>query len=370
MERLQIGEIINKLRKERKVTQEQLAGFIGVSTAAVSKWESNLSYPDITLLPVLASFFNVTIDKLLNYNIELSNEEVMKIYSECESCFSRGDDVDKVIELCMNYISKYPGSYFLKFRIGYLFFIYSWKGGSEEKAGEMMQKAIGLFEDVADNSSDIDIVEPSLFELGALYMSVGEQDKAVEALNKIRKSQCDPNDLLAAIYIEQNKHKEARKLLQGKLYQSIFYISHVCMGLANSYLKSGEDFGMVEKYYNLAINIKKSLTPNGEETLSLSTEYLHLATSCLEADKTAKAIESLKTMVEYMKKSDINQIQDINNIWCFSELETREKTITMNLYENIFKMFEDPRFDTIREHEDFISILETIKRLEDKSLKM
>lgn len=84
MEKLSIGEVIYRLRKEKGITQEQLANFIGVSTAAVSKWESETSYPDITLLPVIAIFFNVTIDTLLNFKIELSDEEVMALFSECE----------------------------------------------------------------------------------------------------------------------------------------------------------------------------------------------------------------------------------------------------------------------------------------------
>lgn len=56
MEELLIGEVVYKLRKEKGITQEQLANFIGVSTAAVSKWESGTSYPDITLLPAIATF--------------------------------------------------------------------------------------------------------------------------------------------------------------------------------------------------------------------------------------------------------------------------------------------------------------------------
>lgn len=86
---IKIGKVIQRLRKERNLTQEQLAKFIGVSTPAVSKWESGNSYPDIELLPLLADFFNVSIDKLLNYKIDLSEEEVMKIYKELESGFAR-----------------------------------------------------------------------------------------------------------------------------------------------------------------------------------------------------------------------------------------------------------------------------------------
>lgn len=77
--KLHIGEVIYKLRKEKGVTQEFFANTVGVSIAAVSKWENENSYPDITMLPSIARFFNTTIDKLLSYEVEISNEEVMKL---------------------------------------------------------------------------------------------------------------------------------------------------------------------------------------------------------------------------------------------------------------------------------------------------
>ena len=60
-----ISENIKRLRRERNLTQEALANFIGISFQAVSKWECGDAYPDITLLPVIANYFQVTIDELL-----------------------------------------------------------------------------------------------------------------------------------------------------------------------------------------------------------------------------------------------------------------------------------------------------------------
>ena len=54
-----IGNKIRELRKQRGITQEQLANRIGVSFQAVSKWENNIALPDIALAPVLASYFGV-----------------------------------------------------------------------------------------------------------------------------------------------------------------------------------------------------------------------------------------------------------------------------------------------------------------------
>lgn len=368
MDKLPIGEVIFKLRKEKGVTQDQLAKFIGVSTAAVSKWESKISYPDITLLPVLATFFNVSIDKLLNFKIELSDEEVIKIYEECEALFSSGN-LDTAKEKSKSYILKYPSSYYLKLRMAFLFIMYSWKSLQEEKCKKIICYAIELLEDVAQNCSKEEYVEQALFQLGAYYPSIGEEDKAIEALNKIHKSVYDPNDILPSIYIQKKEFKKARELLQGKLYKSIFDISNACMVLANSYMKDEKDINMVEKYCNLSLNIKKTLLNHERSVLNLSMEYLHFAEAYLKFSETDKAITMLNKMLEDMKYNDINNPENICKLWCFNELPQRgKKTITMNLYENIFKIFEEPVFDSIREREDFTGIMKELKKLENRSL--
>ena len=59
-----LGKKISELRKEKSFTQEELAEKLGVSPQAVSKWENDLSCPDIMLLPELASLFDVSIDEM------------------------------------------------------------------------------------------------------------------------------------------------------------------------------------------------------------------------------------------------------------------------------------------------------------------
>lgn len=367
MNKLSIGEVIFKLRKEKAITQDQLGNFIGVSTAAVSKWENGASYPDITLLPILATFFNVSIDKLLNFKIELSDEEVMKIFSECEAIFSSGD-LDKAMDRSKELVSKYPGSYYLKLRIGFLFNMYSWKGNGEGKYMDMIGYAIELFEDIAQNCSKVELVEHALFQLGAFYPSIGEEDKAIDALNKIHKSELDPDGILASIYIQRNELKRARELLQSKLYKSINDISLVSIGLASSYLKGEKDLKMVEKYYNLSISIKKAFSSGGDSVLGLSMEYLNLAETYLKFNEKKKSMDMLQKLVEDIRINDINNPCKFSSIWCFEDIPQGERTITMNLYENIFKIFEQPVFDLIRKSDDFIGIMNELKDLEGKSL--
>ena len=67
---MNIGNKIRELRKQQGITQEQLAESIGISFQAVSKWENNIALPDITLVPVLASYFGVSMDELFDFNLK------------------------------------------------------------------------------------------------------------------------------------------------------------------------------------------------------------------------------------------------------------------------------------------------------------
>jgi len=62
---MKLGLTISKLRREKGMTQEELAEKVNVSAQAVSKWENDISMPDISVLPVLAEIFDVSIDELL-----------------------------------------------------------------------------------------------------------------------------------------------------------------------------------------------------------------------------------------------------------------------------------------------------------------
>ena len=73
---MNMHEIIRNRRRELGLTQEQLAGKLGVSAPAVNKWERAGSYPDITLLPVLARTLGVDLNTLLSFQEDLTDQDV------------------------------------------------------------------------------------------------------------------------------------------------------------------------------------------------------------------------------------------------------------------------------------------------------
>lgn len=118
---IKISENIKRLRREKRITQEELALIFNVTPAAVSKWENNETYPDITLLFPLSHFFGVTIDELMGYDYMLVEEEIKKAKEEIHNAWYVDNDWDKAKELVVAARLNYPNDY--EIMVQYLFFV-------------------------------------------------------------------------------------------------------------------------------------------------------------------------------------------------------------------------------------------------------
>ncbi len=106
---IRIGENIKRLRKAKSVTQEQIAEVLGISVTAVSKWERNETYPDITLLFPLAHYFEVTLDELMGYDEEKIQTEIAKTLEDYRSIWLT--EPEKARKLIKKAYKEYPDDY-------------------------------------------------------------------------------------------------------------------------------------------------------------------------------------------------------------------------------------------------------------------
>lgn len=88
MSELKLNEQIAFLRKQKGITQEDLAQALGVTNQSVSKWESGVCCPDIQLLPELAKYFNVSIDEIMGYK---PADTFYDVYLKIKSLFEATD---------------------------------------------------------------------------------------------------------------------------------------------------------------------------------------------------------------------------------------------------------------------------------------
>ena len=72
---MSFGENLKNVRKQRGITQEELAEILGVSRQAISKWESDNGYPETEKLLLLSKTLNISLDYLMNDASEMQKKE-------------------------------------------------------------------------------------------------------------------------------------------------------------------------------------------------------------------------------------------------------------------------------------------------------
>ena len=85
MKKETLGMMIASLRKEKGMTQLELAEKMGVTDKAVSKWERDISCPDINTIPKLAELFGISVDELMRFKVESSSEDKKDIANMIET---------------------------------------------------------------------------------------------------------------------------------------------------------------------------------------------------------------------------------------------------------------------------------------------
>ena len=140
---LNIGENIKRLRREKKITQEQIADYLSISVASVSKWERNETYPDITNLIPLAHYFNVTLDELLGYDEEKTKMEIKDVLDKFH--YSWNKDYQKALTIITEAYKKYPNNYDIMH-----WYMWTIAGGSADNDKDVLLANKELFTNICD----------------------------------------------------------------------------------------------------------------------------------------------------------------------------------------------------------------------------
>ena len=105
---IKLGEKIKSLRKQKNISQEVFAGYLGVSFQAVSKWENGNTMPDVTMIPAIASFFGVSTDELFDFNLYEMEKQVEEICLEAYRF--RFTDAAKSEKILRDGLQRFPGN--------------------------------------------------------------------------------------------------------------------------------------------------------------------------------------------------------------------------------------------------------------------
>ncbi len=294
MKEINIARTIVNKRREKALTQNDLANHIGVSKASVSKWETGQSYPDVTLLPQLAAYFNISIDELMGYEPQMSKENIRKLYLKLSSDFA-STSFEEVLDNCREITKKYFSCFPLLFQIGALLVNNSMESGNMEKTFSVIAEAKELFIRVKKESEDAELKQLALNMEAFCALTQGNPIEVIELLEGTSRKIISSETLLAPAYQMAGKPREAKSTLQVGIYQHMLSL----FGAFPDYLMLCSDNSeLFEKTYTRASAIAEAFDLKRLHPSVLMKFYLLSAQGYAMLGNTNKAIEILEDYTE------------------------------------------------------------------------
>lgn len=216
---IEIGTVVKNKRKEKGITQQQLADFIGVSKASVSKWESNQSYPDITLLPLIATYFDISLDDLFNYNTQLSNKQIRQIYQTLQTDIKTKPS-DEILGTIQRFIRRYYSNYKFVLHMG-LFIINHLDilSNNPNENKEILELAKELFVHVKLNATDSYLQNYATALAGYTLLQLGEGREVLNLLGENISFDYGTEILILHAWQMIGANTKAKEVAQANIYQ-------------------------------------------------------------------------------------------------------------------------------------------------------
>ncbi|WP_301110157.1 helix-turn-helix transcriptional regulator [Sporosarcina sp.] len=217
---LRIGSIIQRERKRMQVTQDTLAAYCQVSKASVSKWEKGQSYPDITLLPKIASYFDLTVDELLGYERQLSKEEIQKRYLRFAQRFGK-EPFEELFEEIEEQVKEYYHDPAFLLQMSVLLLNHHMLSTD---APAVLEKTKQWLVRITQLSEDIWVLRQANSLRATTALMQADPETTLELLGGVIKPSLGDEIILATAYEQLDDKEQARRVIQVMMYQNVIYL--------------------------------------------------------------------------------------------------------------------------------------------------
>ncbi|WP_107571856.1 helix-turn-helix domain-containing protein [Clostridioides difficile] len=364
MNELNIAKTLILKRKEKGITQDELANYIGVSKASVSKWETRQSYPDITFLPQLATYFNITVDELICYEPQMMKEDINKLYNKLCKDFTAKPFDEVMIEI-REIIKRYYSCFPLIFRMG-LLIVNHYDIVDEKKRELLIDEALEIFIRIQETCNDIDICRQAKNMEATCYILLNQPIQVIDLLQNSNFPMINESILLAQGQMMNGQIDEARETFQLGAYQNLISLVQNLVGI----LQNADKLQMkeIERRILAISNIFELDTLSPATMLSA---YLTQTQINLIHEDNEGAIKSLRKYVD-LATSDIYPIT-IHGDDFFDKLDrwiseigigiTRDDTIVKAGIVAAIK--NNPMFSVLSENKEYKFLIEKLSLLEE-----
>lgn len=231
---MKLGTNIKSMRKERELSQEQLAEVMGVSTASISKWETGQTAPELTMLMGLADYFEVSVDTLMGH--EVSGNRVETLLAEMDRA-EEENDFSQAKEIAEKLLRNYPNSAEVVERVANCYYRIRVKTDDKKAIETSIELTKRLFALEADETGMKRF--ELLGSLGNQYSMAGNWKMARECYTK--GNVCNVNDReLAYLLTSEEKDKEAITAISDVWAKNMYFILMDIIKMAEGWKNLGE----------------------------------------------------------------------------------------------------------------------------------
>lgn len=328
---INLGEKIKELRLRDGRTQDALASELGVTAQAVSRWEKEICFPDMEIIPSIANYFGVSIDELFGYDNERS-KKVDALAKKINDMIwqNNGKDVnmDECIALARESLIEFPGNEKLTlalasalYNAGYVrygeFHIVDAEGFGvydveKHKTYSEWQEAIKLYEKLLLTLPAGDMRYKAITELSQLYKNTGAHEKALALADTAPDITGSKPFLRIKAFDGKDAITAQREALLATINQSAELIVHIV--LSDTTVKPDAAAAMLQNAEELfALIIPDHRYGNNFGFLAcvqmLRSYYLWLA------DKKDDAFAALDTALDYAKEVNNSFVKELPELW-------------------------------------------------------
>lgn len=294
MKEINLGRILMENRRRRGITQDELAEYLGVSKAAVSKWETETTYPDIAMLPKLAAYFDLTIDELMGYEPQMDREEIQRQRDNLAREFSTLP-FREAKEHCLEMARKYYSCYPFLFRAASLLVNHAMLAPTKEETCQVYEEAKSLFLRIRQNAGDLYLEKEALY-MEAYCLLAQNRPKEALALLKPEELLSDPVEpLLAMAYRMDGDTAQARQVLQTGIYRELLALFNLLAMYLDLCQDNSEAF---EATVSRIQSLSHAFSMERLHPAVMLSCYLAIAQGWAAADNTEQAYRALEQYVE------------------------------------------------------------------------
>ena len=351
---------IKSLRKSFDLTQEEFAERLGMSSQAVSKWETGTAMPDISMFPILANFFGVTTDELLGVDISRRQERVDALIEQGN--LLRNSERAALVEHYRNAVAEFPGEDELWFQLARSL---NWAKGIARTREEDLAESIRIYKSILERTKDSELITRVHAQLVYNYRDLHDYSNALTWAEKLPPLTLNRQLIISKCTLLKGSEMAAHN--QECLHTYISELVDIMMMCGNVWHTDPDSSVPIDESIavtDTVISLLDLLYGENKLDMHLKTYQCQRVAAALYLQKgdSEGALDRLeKALLEVEKHESYNDGACYDSILMKGKEARSRGRLPHTLWADMLKYMSREHYDSIREDPRFMAILDTLK---------